>query len=47
MDSINEEIVKTNVVDHELKEELVSSTKDEKIVSGRPLVKALIIRFIF
>ena len=47
MDSINEEIVKTNVVDHELKEELVSSTKDEKIVSGRPFVKALIIRFLF
>ena len=47
MESNNEEIVKTNVVDHELKEELVSSTKDEKIIKGRPFVKALIIRFLF
>jgi hypothetical protein len=47
MESNNEEIAKSNVVDHELKEELVSSTKDEKIVSGRPFVKALIIRLLF
>jgi hypothetical protein len=47
MESNNEEIVKTNVVDHELKEELVSSTKDEKIISGRPFIKTLIIRLLF
>jgi len=47
MESNNEEIVKTNVVDHELKEELVSSTKNEKIIIGRPFVKGLIIRLLF
>lgn len=47
MASNNDDISKPNVVDHDLKEELISSTKDEKTIIGWPFAKALIIRLLF